>query len=52
MNFDRIFSIATFAGIAGLVILNWQGATHIIAAGSAALNSYVSTVQGKSVAAG
>jgi hypothetical protein len=47
MNFDRILSILTFAGVAGLVILNANGASEIIKALSGAANSYVATVQGR-----
>lgn len=44
---NRVLTLATFAGIAGLVILNWRGANTLIATTARATTSYVRTVQGR-----
>lgn len=44
---NKALTLATFAGIAGLIILNWQGSNTLLHSVSSATNSYVKTVQGK-----
>lgn len=44
---NRVITLATFGGIAGLIVLNWQGSNtlfHTIASGG---TSYVKTLQGR-----
>lgn len=45
--FDKLLSAATFAGIAGLVILNWRGANELLKTISTATTGYIKTVQGR-----
>lgn len=44
---NRVLTLATFAGIAGLVILNWRGANTLLATTAKATTDYVRTVQGR-----
>lgn len=44
---NRFITLATFAGIAGLVILNWRGANTLLHTTSQATTSYIRTVQGR-----
>lgn len=46
-QFDKVLSLITFAGIAGLVILNYKGANTIFGTLSSSANTYVKTVQGR-----
>lgn len=46
MNFDRILSIVTMAGIIGLLILNADKTVKVVDAVSSATTSYVGAVQG------
>lgn len=52
MHPDRLLSILTWAGIAGLLILNADGAVKVINAIGGFATSYVTTVQGRPAAAG
>ncbi len=47
MNLDRWFTIATYAGIVGLIILNASNSVSVLKGASQAINSYVGTVQGR-----
>jgi hypothetical protein len=47
MDLNRWFSIATMAGLVGLVVLNYRGATQLFNAISDATINYVRTVQGR-----
>jgi hypothetical protein len=44
---NRILTLATFAGIAGLVILNWKGSNTLLTTVGNATTSYIKTVQGR-----
>lgn len=44
---NRVLTLATFAGIAGLVILNWKGANTLLQTTAQATTGYVKTVQGR-----
>lgn len=44
---NRFITLATFAGIAGLVILNWRGANTLLHTTAQATTSYIKTVQGR-----
>lgn len=44
---NRVLTLATFAGIAGLVLLNYKGANVLLHTTSAATNGYVKTIQGR-----
>lgn len=44
---NRFLTLVTFAGVAGLVILNWKGANTLLQTTAAATTSYVKTVQGR-----
>ena len=46
-DFNRVLTLLTFAGIAGLVILNYQGANTIFKTLGSTANTYVKTVQGR-----
>lgn len=46
-TFNRYLSLVTFAGIAGLVILNWRGANTLLATTAKATTDYVRAVQGR-----
>ena len=46
-EFNRILTLITFAGIAGLVILNYKGANTIFGTLGSTANNYVKTVQGR-----
>lgn len=44
---NRFITLATFAGIAGLVILNWKGANTILHTLETGSTSYIKTIQGR-----
>jgi hypothetical protein len=44
---NRILTLATMAGIAGLVVLNWKGANTLLQTTANATTNYVKTVQGR-----
>lgn len=44
---NRVLTLATFAGIAGLVILNWRGANVLLTTTAKATTDYIRTVQGR-----
>lgn len=44
---NRLLTLATFAGIAGLVVLNYKGANTLLHTVSDATSGYVKTVQGR-----
>ena len=48
MDFNRVLSVLTMAGLAGLVILNYQGASTLFSTLGSQATHYVSTVQGRS----
>jgi hypothetical protein len=47
VNLDRILSILTWAGIAGLVVLNAGNATQLIDSLAKGATQYVTAVQGR-----
>ena len=47
MDFDKALTIVTFAGLFGLVILNFQGSTAVVNAIGGQTASYVKAVQGR-----
>lgn len=47
MDFNKVLSTLTFAGLCGLVILNWQGANELLKTAGDVGNGYVGTVQGR-----
>lgn len=44
---NRVLTLATLAGITGLVVLNYKGANTLLHTTSDATNSYVKTIQGR-----
>ena len=46
-SFNRFLTLATFAGIAGLVILNYRGANTLLHTTANATTSYIKTIQGR-----
>lgn len=44
---NRVLTLATFAGIAGLVVLNYKGANTLLLTTSDATNGYIKTIQGR-----
>ena len=46
-DFNKTLSIITFAGIAGLVVLNYKGANALLHTVAGATTGYVKTVQGR-----
>jgi hypothetical protein len=44
---NRILTLATFAGIAGLVVLNYKGANTLLHTTSDATTGYIRTIQGR-----
>lgn len=44
---NRVLTLATFAGIAGLVVLNYKGANTLLHTTSDATNGYIKTIQGR-----
>lgn len=44
---NRVLTLATFAGVAGLVILNWRGSNTLLHTVSGATTSYIKTIQGR-----
>lgn len=44
---NRLLTLATFAGIAGLVILNWKGANTLLTTTGQATTNYIKTIQGR-----
>jgi len=44
---NRVLTLATFAGIAGLVILNWKGSNTLLTTTANATTSYIKTIQGR-----
>lgn len=47
MDLKGILTLATLAGLAGLVVLHPDGAAKALATAGGVLNSYVFTVQGR-----
>ena len=46
-SFNRFLTLATMAGIAGLVILNWKGSNTLLHTTAQATTSYIKTIQGR-----
>lgn len=44
---NRVLTLATFAGIAGLLVLNWRGANALLQTVANSTTNYVKTVQGR-----
>lgn len=44
---NRVLTLATFAGIAGLIVLNWRGSNTLLHTVAQGTTSYVRTVQGR-----
>jgi len=47
MNFDKILSLVTMGALAGLVVLNADKASQLIAAVSAGASNYITALQGR-----
>lgn len=47
MNFDRLVSTLTMAGIVGAVLINWTGANELFKTLGSVADDYVSTVQAR-----
>lgn len=44
---NRLLTLATFAGIAGLVLFNYKAADALFHTTSQATNGYIKTIQGR-----
>lgn len=44
---NRVLTLATFAGIAGLVILNWKGSNTLLTTVGNSTTAYIKTIQGR-----
>ncbi len=47
MNFDKLVSTLTMAGLVGAVLLNWTGANELFKTLGGVANDYVNTVQAR-----